>query len=66
MTWTWRIDGLGTDSQTLVVMDDSGAEVATTTASGFSWSGDFPDFVRDTVAANDVQAALSEDIERAE
>ena len=65
MTWTWRIDGLGTDSQTLVVMDDGDAEVASREATGFSWSGDYPEFVYQTVVNNDVQAALAGDIERA-
>ncbi|WP_152421741.1 hypothetical protein [Haloferax denitrificans] len=65
MTWTWRIDGEGEQSQTLVVTDDSGAEVSSTTANGFLWPvDDCPEFVYQAVVNNDVQAALAGDIER--
>lgn len=64
MTWTWDIEGLGTKEQTLRVISPNGTETHTETQEGWSWSGERPEVVTQTVAKNDVSAALSGDIER--
>jgi|GEM_PF-5129123 len=65
MTWTWEVDGLGTAEQTLRVIDPNGAEQYSDTREGWSWSGDYPDEVYQTVADHDTSAALRGDIVRA-
>jgi hypothetical protein len=45
MTWTWDIDGLGTDEQTIRIFDSDGIEVYNETRDGWSWIGPHPDIV---------------------
>jgi hypothetical protein len=64
MTWIWGIDGLGTESQTLWIDSPDGTREYTATDTHWSWSGDRPEIVTETVAEHDIQAAFADDIER--
>ena len=62
MTFEWTIDGLGTNSQTLVITDPDSNEIHSETREGWVYT-DRPDVVDEVVAKHDVSAVLSNDIE---
>lgn len=47
MAVIWSIDGLGTESQTLTVVDEDGPVLHEETRDGWTWSGDRPAVVDD-------------------
>ena len=71
MTWLWKttdrttieVESLDGDIHTLD-WSDYGDDYPN--ANGWTYSGEYPDAVYNLVVENDVQAALMDDIERAE
>lgn len=66
MTWKWDISGLSTATQTLTVYDPDGNEVGSETRDGWTWSGEYPEFVKTVVGNNDFKALYMGNIGRRE
>lgn len=49
MTYEYEFSGLGTEEQTLTVYGPGGDEVGSVTQESFTWQGDYPDEVADTL-----------------
>lgn len=48
MTWTWTIEGLGTNEQTLILYNPQGDKIGSATREGWSWkAGKWPEKVAD-------------------